>query len=130
MTLRLLKALTNMYEKPFATNKAHIMHKLNLKMLKNACTTDHINEFIIVITRLSSVEIVFDKEVKALILPSSSLDISNKIVTATSSCSGSWKLKYNVVCDLILSKDVCKRESSLSTTPATLNVEVHNRLEC
>ena len=42
----LLKALSNMYEKPSAMNKVYLMRRLfNLRMSKVGYVADHINEF-------------------------------------------------------------------------------------
>lgn len=42
MTHGLLKVLVNMYEKPSAINKMHMIHRLfNLKMVESSCMTDH-----------------------------------------------------------------------------------------
>ncbi|PKA60715.1 Retrovirus-related Pol polyprotein from transposon TNT 1-94 [Apostasia shenzhenica] len=69
-----MKALCNMYEKPSTSNKVYLMRRLfNLKMTEGSSVTDHINEFNIITKQLSSVNINFDNEVKALILLSSLL---------------------------------------------------------
>ena len=61
-----------MHEKPSASNKVHLMRRVfNLKMAEGASVTDHINEFNVIMTQLSSVEIMFNDEVNALILLSS-----------------------------------------------------------
>ena len=71
-TASLMAALTNMYEKPSASNKVHLMRRLfNLRMTEGASTAQHLNELNIVTTQLSSVGIDFDEEVRALILLSS-----------------------------------------------------------
>ena len=45
-TSGLLKALSNMYEKPSAMNKVYLMHRLfNLQMFETGSVSDHINEF-------------------------------------------------------------------------------------
>ena len=71
-TVDLMRALSNMYEKPSASNKVYLMRCLfNLKMAEGASVADHINEFNVITTQLSSVEIDFDDEIKVLILLSS-----------------------------------------------------------
>ncbi|RVX04079.1 Retrovirus-related Pol polyprotein from transposon TNT 1-94 [Vitis vinifera] len=75
-TTDLIKALSGMYEKSSANNKVHLMKKLfNLKMADNASVAQHLNEFNTITNQLSSVEIDFDDEIRALIvlasLPSS-----------------------------------------------------------
>ena len=68
-TAGLMKALSDMYEKPSANNKVHLMKKLfNLKMGEGASVVEHLNNFNTVINQLVSVDIKFDDEICALIL--------------------------------------------------------------
>ena len=68
-TADLMKALSGMYENPTANNKVHLMKKLfNLKMAENASVAQHLNEFNTITNQLSSVEIDFDDEIRALIV--------------------------------------------------------------
>ena len=100
----MMKALSNMYEKPSASNKVYLMRCLfNLKMVDYAFVTDLINEFNVITTQLSSVDITFEDDVKALILLSSLPESWSATVTTVSSSSGSVKLKMDDVLDLILS---------------------------
>ena len=65
-TSDLLKALSNMYEKPSAMNKVYLMRRLfNLQMSEGGSVAGHINEFNMIVSQLSSVEINFDDEIKA-----------------------------------------------------------------
>lgn len=58
-----------MHEKPSASNNVYLMHCLfNLKMVEGVSVTDHITKFNVITNQLSSVEIMFEDEVKALIL--------------------------------------------------------------
>ena len=62
-TASLMAALSNMYEKPSASNKVHLMRRLfNLKMEEGASVAYHLNQLNTVTTQLSSVEIDFDDE--------------------------------------------------------------------
>ena len=61
-TTELMSALSGMYEKPSANNKVH------LKMAEGTPVTQHLNEFNTITNQLSSVEIDFDDEIRALIL--------------------------------------------------------------
>nr|MCH9869693.1 retrotransposon gag domain-containing protein [Serratia marcescens] len=71
-TAGLMQALSNMYEKPSASNKVYLMRRLfNLKMGEGTSVADHVNEFNVIITQLASVDIMFPDEIKALILLSS-----------------------------------------------------------
>ena len=52
----LMKALSDMYEKPSVANKVYLMHRLFiLKMGEGNSITDHINEFNITLAQLESV---------------------------------------------------------------------------
>ena len=81
-TAGLMKALSNMYEKPSASNKVHLMRRLfNLRMTEGASVAQHLNELNSVTTQLSSVGIDFEDEVRALILLSSLRDSWSATVT-------------------------------------------------
>ena len=65
----LMKALSGMYEKPSTNNNVHLMKKLfNLKLAKNASVAQHLNEFNTITNQLSSIEIDFYDEIRALIV--------------------------------------------------------------
>ena len=67
-TMDLMKALSNMYEKPSSNNKVYLMKKLfNLKKAKSTPVAQHLNEFNTITNQLSMVGIGFDDEVRALI---------------------------------------------------------------
>ena len=58
----LLKALSDMYERPSAANKVFLIRQLvNLKMMEGRSATDHINEFNSILSRLTSVGIGFEE---------------------------------------------------------------------
>ena len=102
-TADLMKALSGMYEKPSANNKVHLMKKLfNLKMAKNASVAQHLNEFNTITNQLSSVEIDFDDEIRALIILASLPNSWKAMRMTVSNSTGKEKLKYNDIRDLIL----------------------------
>ncbi|XP_021769901.1 probable L-type lectin-domain containing receptor kinase S.5 [Chenopodium quinoa] len=117
-TTGLMKALSSMYEKPSASIKVHLMRRLfNLRMTDGGLVAQHFNELNSITTQLSSIKIDFEDEVQALILLSSLPDSWNATVTTVSSSSGSNKLKFNDVRDLVLSEEIRRRESGeLSTS--------------
>ncbi|WVZ16676.1 hypothetical protein V8G54_009658 [Vigna mungo] len=78
-------------------------------------------------TQLSSVGIEFDDKVRALILLSSLPESWNATVTAASSSSGSNKLKFHDVRDLILSEEIQRKESGESSTSSVLHTESRGR---
>ncbi|PON45251.1 hypothetical protein PanWU01x14_260810 [Parasponia andersonii] len=68
-TAEMMSIMSDMHEKPSASNKVHLMKKLfYLKMGEGASVVTYINEFNTIISQLTSVEINFDDEVRALIL--------------------------------------------------------------
>ena len=68
-TSGLLKALSNMYEKPSAINKVYLMRRFfNLQMSETGSVSDHINEINMIVSVLNSVNIDFEDEIKAFIL--------------------------------------------------------------
>ncbi|KAE8695627.1 Potassium transporter 10 [Hibiscus syriacus] len=127
-TAGLMAALSSMYEKPSTSNKVHLMRQLfNLRMTERASVAQHLNELNTITTQLSSVEIEFDDEVRALILLSSLPDSWNATVTAVSSSSGNSKLKFDDVRDLELSEEIRRRESGEASTSSALHTESRGR---
>ncbi|KAE8713932.1 Detected protein of unknown function [Hibiscus syriacus] len=127
-TASLMTALSSMYEKPSASNKVHLMRRLfNLRMTEGASVAQHLNELNTITTQLSSVEIEFDDEVRALILLLSLPDSWNATVTAVSSSSGNRKLKFDDVRDLVLSEEIRQRESGEASTSSALHMEPRGR---
>ena len=123
-----MAALSSMYEKPSASNKVHLMRRLfNLRMTEGASVAQHLNELNTITTQLSSVEIEFDDEVRALILLSSLPDSWNATVTAVSSSSGNSKLKFDDVRDLVLSEEIRRRESGETSNSSALHTESRGR---
>ena len=92
-----------------AMNKVYLMWRLfNLQMSEDGSVVDHINEFNMIVSQLSSVEINFEDEIKALILVSSLPESWDTIVAAISSSRGSDKLKFDEIRDVVLSESIRK----------------------
>ena len=118
-TSNLVKALSNMYEKLSAMNKVYLMRRLfNLQMSEGGSIVDHINEFNMIISQLSSMEINFEDEIKALILMSSLLESWDTVVATISSSRGSDKLKFDEIQDIFLSESIHKQEIGNSSGSA------------
>ena len=106
-TAGLMKVSFDMYEKPSANNKVFLMKKLfHLKMAESGSIATHLNEFNTIVNQLSSVEINFDDEVRALILLASLPNSWEPMRAAVSNSVGSAKLKFNDVRDRILAEEV------------------------
>ena len=94
-TADLKKALSDMYKKPSANNKVHLMKKLfNLKIAENASVAQHLNKFNTITNQLSSVEIDFDNEIHALIILASLPNNWEAMRMAVNNSTGKEKLKY------------------------------------
>ena len=62
MMEELMQTLATPYKKPSASNKVFLMKCLfNMKMVEDGSVVDHVNEFNIVTSQLSSVGINFDE---------------------------------------------------------------------
>uniref|UniRef100_A0A2N9FNG7 CCHC-type domain-containing protein n=1 Tax=Fagus sylvatica TaxID=28930 RepID=A0A2N9FNG7_FAGSY len=111
----LMTALSNIYEKPSANNKVHLMKKLfNLKMVEGAAVAKHLNEFNTITNQLSSMKIEFDDEIHALIVLTSLPNSWEAIRMAVSNSAGKGKLKYDDIRDLILSEEVRRRDACIN----------------
>uniref|UniRef100_A0A0D3A6Y6 Uncharacterized protein n=1 Tax=Brassica oleracea var. oleracea TaxID=109376 RepID=A0A0D3A6Y6_BRAOL len=120
----LMKVLSDMYEKPSANNKVFLMEKLfHLKMEEGDLVAAHVNEF----NQLSSVEIEFDDEVRALILLASLPNSWEPMRAAVSNSVGTQKLKFNDVRDRILAEEVRRIDSGEASTSSAFNVENRGR---
>ena len=128
-TVDLMKALSSMYEKSSANNKVHLMKKLfNLKMAKNASVAQHLNEFNTITNQLSSIEIDFDDEIRALIVLASLPNSWEAMRMAISNSIGKEKLKYNDIRDLILAKQIRRRDAGESSgSGSAINLEARGR---
>lgn len=112
----LMTSFSNMYENTLASTKLCLMRRLfGLKMIEGASITDHINEFDLITSQLSSTNIMIDDEVKALILLAS----LPATWSAICSSSGSKKSKLSEVRDLILKEEDARlRGSGEKTDPS------------
>ena len=108
-TSDLLKTLSNMYEKPSAMNKVYLLGRsFNLQLSESGSVVDHINEFNMIVSQLSSVKINFEDEIKALILMLSLLESWNTIVVTISSSREFDKRKFDEIRDGVLSESIRK----------------------
>lgn len=128
-TAGLMTALSGMYEKPSANNKVYLIKRLfNLKMAEGTSVAQHLNDFNTITNQLSSVEIEFDDEIRALILLASLPNSWEAMRMAISNSAGKSKLKYVDIRDLILAEEVRRRDSGeTSGSSSALNVDSRGR---
>ena len=124
-TTDLMKTLSNMYKMLLANNKVHLMKKLfNLKMAENASVAQHLNEFNTITNQLLSVEIDFDDKIRALIVLTSLPNSWETMRMAVCNSIGKEKLKYNDIRNLILVKEICRRDAGETFgSSSVLNLE-------
>ena len=68
----LWKKLEELYERKIVGNKAFLIRKLvNLKFNEGTCITEHLSEMKTIINQLSTMKMVLDDELQALLLLSS-----------------------------------------------------------
>ena len=82
--------------------------QFNLQMFESESIADHINEFNMIVSQLSSVKINFEDEMKALILMSSLPEPWNNVVAVINSSRGFEKLKFDENRDVVLSESIHK----------------------
>ena len=124
-----MKALSGMYGKPSANNKVHLMKKLfNLKMSENASVAQNLKKINTITNQLSSVEIDFDDEIRALIVLASLPNSWEAMRMIVSNSTGKEKLNYNDIRDLILAEEIRKRDAGETLGfGSTLNLETRGR---
>ncbi|KAB5537804.1 hypothetical protein DKX38_015337 [Salix brachista] len=130
-TVDLMTALSGMYEKPSANNKVHLMKKLfNLRMSDDMSVAQHLNDFNTITNQLSSVEIEFDDEIRALIILASLPNSWEAMRMVVSNSAGKSKLNYDDIRDLILAEEVRRRDSGeISGSRSALNVDSRGRAQ-
>jgi hypothetical protein len=127
-TKGLMDALAKLYEKSSVSNKVFLMNRLfNMKMSEGGSIADHLNEFNMVTSQLSSIKVDFDDEVRALLILCSLLESWNGLVMAVgNSVSSSNTLKFDDVVGVILSEEM-RRKSRGETSGNALNMENRGR---
>ena len=125
----MMKALTEMDEKPSANNKVYLMEKLfNLKMSESGPVVKHLNSFNTMVNQLASVGIKSDDEICALILLASLSNSWEPMRAAITNSIGNAILKFIDVKNAILVEEVQRKDSgeALSSNSA-LNVDDRRR---
>lgn len=111
--MKLMEALTNMYEKPSANSKTHILKKyFNIQMAENFYVDSYINEVITLITHLNSVKIEFTDEVYGIELLMSLPESWETMITVVSNSIGDNTLKFSTICYLAIAKEIHKKDNS------------------
>ena len=128
-TVGMIKAFTEMYEKPSTNNKVYLMKKLfNLKMSESGPVVEHLNSFNTVVNQLVSVGIKFDDEIYALILLASLPNSWETLRAAITNSIGNGTLKFIDVRNAILAEEVQRKDfGKASLSNSALNVDGRGR---
>ena len=82
------------------------MKKLyNLKMKEGASVAEHLNEFNIITSQLSSIKIVLDDEIRAILLMCSMPDSWENLVVAMSTSAPARTLKFDDVSNSLMNEE-------------------------
>ena len=111
-----MRTLAKLYENPSASNKVFLMNNLfNMKMAEVGFVVGHLNEFSIVTSKLSFINVNFNKEIRALLILCSLPKSWNGLVIDVSNfVYGSNILKFDDVIGVILSEETRRKSSGLT----------------
>ncbi|RVW87710.1 Retrovirus-related Pol polyprotein from transposon TNT 1-94 [Vitis vinifera] len=105
-----------------------VKEKTTADLMKALSVAQHLNEFNTITNQLSSVEIDFDDEIRALIVLASLPNSWEAMRMAVSNSTGKEKLKYNDIRDLILAEEIRRRDAGeTSGSGSALNLETRGR---
>ena len=112
-TKRLWNKLHDLYEKNTTSNNVFLMKKLyNLKMKEGALVAEHLNEFNIITSQLSSVKIVLDDEIRSILLMCSMPDSWENLIVAMSTSTPAGTLKFDDVSNSLMNEEL-RRKSTI-----------------
>ncbi|VFQ75020.1 unnamed protein product [Cuscuta campestris] len=112
----LLEKLKCMYERENALNKASIMRRLvKLDYRDGHSVVEHLNDFQGLINQLSSMKLVLDDELQALLLLSSLPESWETLVVSLNNSAPEGKLTMDVVKSSLLNEEARRRDLSSSS---------------
>ena len=119
-TKELMESLKKLYENPTTSHKVFLMkHLVNMKMVEDGSIVDHLISM--VISQISSINVNFDEENRALLIYFSLLERWNGLVMVVSnSLFGSNTIKFDDVIGVILSQETCRK--TLGGSGSVLNI--------
>ena len=125
----LMQTLAKLYEKSSASNKVFLMKCLfNMKMAEGRSVIDHLNEFNTITSQLSSVNVNFDEEIRALLTLCSLPKSWNGLVMVVSNyIYGYNTLNFDDVVNVILSQEPHRKTLGGSTLGSALNTQSRGR---
>ena len=104
-------------------------HLFNMKMKEGGSIVDHLNKFKIVTSQLSSMNVNFYEEIKALLIFFSFRKSWNGLVMVVSNyVSWSNTLNFHDVIGIILSEETRRKSLGGSTSGSSLNAQSRGRM--
>ena len=124
----LWQKLEAMYERKTAQNKASLIRKIvNLKYKDGHSVTEHMSNFQGVINQLTTMKMVLDDEMQALLLLSSLPDSWDTLVVSLSNSAPQGKLTMAMVEDSMLNEEARRKEQGISFESEALVTERRGR---
>ncbi|ONK72654.1 uncharacterized protein A4U43_C04F21640 [Asparagus officinalis] len=92
-------------------------------MSENQKFKEHLNEFNEITDQLNSVNIQFDDEIQALLIPGQLPESWKGIIISIIRSGGKAKLKFSEVVDMIMTGEIRRQEEGISSSGSALNFE-------
>ena len=120
-----MQTLLKLYENPSTSNKVFLMKSLfNMKMVESGSIIDDLNEFNKVTSLLSSMNVNFDEEIRAILVFYSLPKSQNGLVMAMINYVSRYNtLNFDDVIDVILSDKTRRKTLGGSISGITLNTQ-------
>ena len=110
----LWRKLEIIYEQPTAQNKVNLMKRLvNLKYKKCHSITEHTSEFQGLVDQLTTMKIILDDELQALLLLSSLPDSWETLVVSVNNSAPNGKLNLDMVTDRLRNKESQRKNTEV-----------------
>jgi gag-polypeptide of LTR copia-type len=120
----LWEKLESLYERKTAQYKAfYIRNLINMKYQEGSSVSDHLSRFQDCVNYLSTMKIVLDEELKALILLSSLPDSWKILVVSLSNSVPNGVVTLTMVNDSMLNEEMSRKELGITSESSTLITE-------
>ena len=124
----LWRKLEMIYEQPTAQNKANLMKRLvNLKYKEGRSITKHVSEFQDLVDQLTTMKIILDDELQALLFLSSLPDSWETLVVLVNNSASNGKLTLDMVTDRLRNEE--SKSKGVEAVPFELDALVSEKQE-
>lgn len=115
----LWRNLQNLYERKTAQNKAFTIRKLvNLKYKEGRSVAEHLSDFQDMVNRLTTMKLVLDEELQALLLLSSLPDSWETLVVSLSNSTSDGQLSLTQVKDSMFNEEARRKDLGTNSSQA------------